>query len=204
MNKYSRTTHKSILISTLIHTAMLLFFGCSSLFPSNGMIITSTAQSYLLISTSFFCISGIFFVYSLGLFIAKYSKDSLGAGIPFGISVISWLSLIFILPFLFNTLDLRFRLFQNDFKESAKIAVSSLGETKITLPDEYRHISIAGDAYLVQGKAFFMESVGMMAEYGPGYLYDSYDKPEEVCTNFSPVLLVDHWYRCSLNWNLIQ
>ncbi|WP_420631874.1 hypothetical protein [Candidatus Leptofilum sp.] len=46
------------------------------------------------------------------------------------------------------------------------------------------------------GRLFYLQSIGLMAELGPGYLYDPQDNPEEVC--FQSTRIVENWYDCSL------
>ncbi len=199
MKKYSRITKNSIKVFIFAHLAIFVYINIMSLAPYNGWLINNEAISNFLISMFVFCVSGLLFVYSFGLLLVKYQKDSWVAGIPLVISSVTWLLVLFLLPFL----NLPFRFHQKDYENSAKIVIRSQGENKIALPEEYRHTSVTGGVVLIYGRVFYMQSIGMMGEYGPGYLYDPSNVPERVCTKSSGIFLVPNWYWCTLDWSIV-
>lgn len=185
----------SIKVFLIFQSMVLLFFTYSSFMPSNGV-------ANVFIGTPVICAEGVFFIFSIGLYIVKSSQDSKGAITPFLIFVATWL-LVFFVSFIVSKLDLRFRFFQRDFEESARIALTIQGN-EYRLPKEYQHLSATSSAFIVQGRVFYMESIGMMSEPGPGYLFDPSDRPDAVCYEVSRVPFVPHWYRCSyLDWALV-
>lgn len=196
-------TNISIKIFAVFHIFVFIYFNRSLFAPSNGWIIGDEAKANLFTGVLLLCIGSILFFYSFFLLLVKYSRDSWKAGIPIAISSATWVSTLFILPFLADSLDLSFRTHQRDYEESAKIMVKIQGETQAALPLEYRHTSVTGGVYLVEGRVFYMQSIGMMAEFGPGFLFDPTNKPDEVCINFSKILFAKNWYDCDLNWNLL-
>lgn len=190
-------------IFAVYHIFVFLYFNKNLLKPYNGWLIGDKALMEFFTGILLLCIGGVLFLYSFILLIVRYSRDALRAGIPFAISSGTWILTMFVLPLLAGSLDLSFRIHQRDFEESAKIMINIQGE-EAALPSEYRHISVTGGVYLIEGRVFYMQSIGMMAEFGPGYLYDPYEKPEEVCENFSRIIFVENWYSCNLNWNLFS
>ena len=196
-------TNISIKIFAVFHAFVFLYFSRGLFSPYNGWIIGDKAKAELLTGVLLLCTGSILFVYSFFLFMVKYARDSWRAGIPIAISSATWILTLFILPFVVSSLDLSFRIHQRDFEESAKIMINIQDEEEAALPLEYRHISVTGGVYLVDRRVFYMQSIGMMAEFGPGYLYDPSEKPEEVCVNFSKIIFVENWYSCDLHWNLL-
>ncbi|OQY28465.1 MAG: hypothetical protein B6I38_09160 [Anaerolineaceae bacterium 4572_5.1] len=144
MKKYSRITKNSIKVFTFVHLAIFTYFIITSLAPYNSWLINDEAITNLVIGTSVFFVSGLLFVYSFGLLIVKYPKDSWGAGIPLAISSVMWLLVLFVVPFL----DLSFRLHQKDYENSAKTVILSQGENVVALPEEYRHTSVTGEVII--------------------------------------------------------
>jgi hypothetical protein len=196
-------TSISIKVFAVFHAFVFVYFSRSLFSPYNGWIIGDKAKAELLAGMLLICLSGILFAYSFFLFMVKYSKDSWQAGIPIAISTSTWVLTLFILPFFANFFDLPFRIHQKEFEESAVIMANIQRKTEAALPSKYSDISVTGGVYLVEGRVFYMQSIGMMAEYGPGYLYDPSKKPEEVCIRFSRVFFTTNWYDCNLNWNLL-
>jgi len=197
--QYSQITKISIKVFAIVHIAIFIYINIVTLTPYSGWLINDEALTGLLTGAFISVVSILLFVYSFGLLIVKYSEDSWGAGIPIAISIVTWVLTLVVFPFL----DLPFRIYQKDYENSAKIVIRTEGENSVALPEEYCHTSVTCGVVLTYGRVFYMRSIGMMGEYGPGYLYDPGNKPEEVCVSSSKILFVPDWYNCQLDWNIV-
>jgi hypothetical protein len=204
MKNYSRLTQVSIYIFVLFHILVFIYF-CPNFFgPYDGSISSNESMSEFLLGFFLF-LSGIgLFIYSLFLFLSKYSKESWGAGIPLAISSFTWVMIMIIIPLFNSTFDTFYQIHKEDFNTSALLMIETQNETWVHLPYEYRYLSVTGGVRLSNGRVFYMQSIGMMGEEGPGYLYDPESKPEEVCTKSSVIFWTKNWYECDLNWKLLR
>lgn len=170
----------------------ILFF--QILRPTNSQITGS--GSTLGLDLVLLAIIGLFLLSTLILFLFKIRTDGWRAGFPLFVTVgMTMVTLIF-LPTLDSSLHLRFRLYQSDFTQSAQELYPPETDRGFALPETYQHLTVGGTVMPVDGRLFYLQSIGMMAELGPGYLYDPQNNPEEVC--FQSERIIENWYKCRL------
>lgn len=162
--------------------------------PTNGQITGD--GSTLGFDLILIMISGLLVVYALVLLLLKIRSDGWRAGLPLFLSIGMPVVTLFLLPALDSSLHLRFRLNQSAFVQSAEELYPPQSDNELALPEQYQHLTVGGSVMVVNGRLFYLQSIGMMAELGPGYLYDPQNNPTEVC--FQSTQIIENWYDCNL------
>lgn len=176
----------------LLFLIYLLIFQILS--PTNSQITGS--GSTLGLDLALLAICGLFLLYTLLLFVFKIRTEGWRAGLPLVVTVGLMLFTFAIIPALDANLHLRFRLYRSDFAQSATELYPPDANREFALPEQYQHLTVGGTVMPVEGRLFYLQSIGLMAEFGPGYLYDPQNNPDAICTNISPI--VENWYKCNL------